>query len=177
MEKLAQTPSQTIGPFFAYGLCPAQYSYDFRDLVSNELIDPKSHTLAITISGQVFDGDRNLIPDAMVEIWQDDGKNRLFGRCGTGTDPENRFIFHTIKPLPLNGQAPHLTVVLFMRGQLIHAFTRLYFSDEEALNKQDEVLKSVPAERRESLIAQKTTNGYLFNIYMQGENETVFFNV
>ena len=64
-----------------------------------------------------------------------------------------------------------------MRGQLIHSYTRIYFSDETALNDNDEVLLAVPAERRHTLIAQKTGNYYTFNINMQGDNETVFFEI
>jgi len=113
----------------------------------------------------------------MIEIWQSDGENQLFGRFGTGTDTENRFVFHTIKPVSVNGQAPYLSVIVFMRGQLIHSYTRLYFSDETALNEQDEALNSVPAERRNTLIATQNGSVYEFNIRMQGEGETVFFEI
>jgi protocatechuate 3,4-dioxygenase alpha subunit len=113
----------------------------------------------------------------MLEIWQNDGNNQLFGRFGTGTDAENRFVFHTVKPTSVDGQAPYLTVILFMRGQLIHSYTRIYFSDESELNEKDEVLNSIPKERRNTLIAQKKSLTYEFNIYMQGENETVFFEI
>lgn len=170
-----QTPSQTVGPYFAYGLTPEQYLYDFKSLVGNQLVDPSEEPNAITIIGSVIDGQGQVIPDAMIEIW--DATNRLFGRFGTGTDPKNRFIFHTLKPTPADGQAPHLSVIVFMRGQLIHSYTRLYFSDETAANETDPVLLSVPAERRHTLIAQKHSSGYLFTIYMQGEQETVFFDV
>ena len=114
----------------------------------------------------------------MIEIWQNDGENQLFGRFGTGTDPQNRFIFSTIKPKSVDGQAPYLSVIIFMRGQLIHSYTRIYFSDETQLNATDEVLKTVPAERKSTLIAKKKgINIFEFNINMQGENETVFFEI
>jgi protocatechuate 3,4-dioxygenase alpha subunit len=82
----------------------------------------------------------------------------------------------------VNGQAPHINVIVFMRGLLIHAYTRLYFSDETEANATDPVLTSVDAGRRYTLIASKTKGangctGYEFNIYMQGEKETVFFDV
>lgn len=174
---MKQTPSQTVGPYFAYGLTPEQYLYDFKSLVGHQMVSSIDQKNAITIVGKVFDGEGVVIPDAMIEIWQNDGENQLFGRFGTGTDPENRFVFHTIKPVSVNGQAPFLSVIVFMRGQLIHSYTRLYFSDEAALNEQDEALNSVPAERRKTLIATQNGSVYEFNIRMQGEGETVFFEI
>lgn len=176
-SKLLQTPSQTVGPYFAYGLTPEQYSYDFKSLVGNIMVDPKENPNTIKIVGKIYDGENNLIPDAMIELWQNDGVNRFFGRFGTGTEKENQFIFETIKPKSVNGQAPYITAILFMRGQLIHSYTRIYFSDEESLNEQDVVLSGIPAERRNTIIAQKKENFYEFNINMQGKNETVFFDV
>ncbi|MDD2820438.1 MAG: protocatechuate 3,4-dioxygenase subunit alpha [Flavobacterium sp.] len=176
-SKLLQTPSQTVGPYFAYGLTPEQYSYDFKSLVGNIMADPKENPNTIKITGKIYDGENNLIPDAMIELWQNDGVNGFFGRFGTGTEKENQFIFETIKPKSVNGQAPYITAILFMRGQLIHSYTRIYFSDEESLNEQDAVLNGIPAERRNTIIAQKKENFYEFNINMQGKNETVFFDV
>jgi protocatechuate 3,4-dioxygenase alpha subunit len=132
-----------------------------------------------------------------VEIWQADSRGRYahpadsrgsnqrfrgFGRFGTGTDPENRFIFDTIKPGSVDGvQAPHINVILFMRGMLSHAHTRLYFSDEAAANARDPVLQNVPDDRRGTLIAEHEEGPaaalYRFDIHMQGEEETVFFDV
>lgn len=177
MEKKLQTPSQTIGPFFAYGLTPEQYSYDFSSWFDNNMTQsaPDEHTF--TIVGQVFDGEGNPVDDAMIEIWQNDKTTKRFGRYGTGTDPKNRFFFQTTKPESVDGAAPFLSVVLFMRGALLHLYTRIYFSDEAALNAQDEVLQSVSPNRRKTLIAQKEGKVYTFNIHMQGKNETVFFDV
>jgi protocatechuate 3,4-dioxygenase, alpha subunit len=175
--KLKQTPSQTVGPYFAYGLTPEQYLFDFKSLVTNKMVDYLEHPDCITIEGQVFDGNGNSIEDTMIELWQNDGEIKLFGRHGTGTVKNNRFVFNTIKPKSLNGQAPFLTLIVFMRGQLLHSYTRLYFEDEMELNETDEVLNSVPSERRNTIIARKTITGYCLNIHMQGENETVFFAV
>lgn len=177
MEKKLETPSQTVGPYFAYGLCPEQYNYDFKSLADNVMVNPLDNPAVITISGTVYDGEGKPIPDAMVELWQDDGKIQLFGRHGTGTDVHNRFIFHTLKPQPQEGQAPYITLILFMRGQLIHSYTRIYFSDETELNEKDAILNCVPANRRSTLIASKKNNNYAFDIYMQGDKETVFFDV
>jgi protocatechuate 3,4-dioxygenase, alpha subunit len=187
-----QTPSQTVGPYFAYGLTPEQYLYDYPSISDgNLIINEAVRGERITISGQVRDGAGNPIPDAMIEIWQADADGNYlsdrslfhgFGRVGTGTHPQSRFEFQTIKPGPVNGQAPHINVIVFMRGLLIHAYTRLYFSDEPEANATDPVLKSVDADRRSTLIASKInrpdgSTAYEFNIYMQGEKETVFFDV
>ncbi|AEE52830.1 protocatechuate 3,4-dioxygenase subunit alpha [Haliscomenobacter hydrossis] len=174
-----QTPSQTVGPYFAYGLTAAQYLYDFDQIANDVLVGDDTPGERIHIVGRVFDGENNLIPDAMIEVWQPDIK--AFGRMGTGTDPKNRFLFETVKPQSMDGQAPHLALIVLMRGLLVHAYTRIYFSDEAATNAQDAVLNSVPRERRHTLIAQRhEMNGrteYHFDIYMQGEVETVFFDV
>lgn len=172
MKKLLQTPSQTVGPYFAYGLTPEQYRYDFDSWATENLVDENS---GITITGRVLDGEGTPIPDAMIEIWQDDGRQQLFGRCGTGTDPQCSFIFRTQKPSAQEGEAPFLTVIIFMRGQLIHSFTRIYFSDEEKSNSDDPVLNRIEAGRRHTLIAKKNGAFYEFDIRMQGEDETVFF--
>ena len=167
------TPSQTVGPYFAYGLTPEQYGYDFKNLASN--ICEAAGWEIITIKGKVYDGENKPIPDAMIELWQNDGDNQFFGRFGTGTEIENHFIFQTIKPKSVDGQAPYCSLIVFMRGQLIHSYTRVYFSDEAALNLQDIVLNTIPEERRNTIIAQRKGSIYEFNIYMQGDSETVFF--
>lgn len=177
MDKKLLTPSQTIGPFFAYGLLPEQYGYDFDSWVNGDMAEDILTDHTITIVGKVFDGEANAIPDAVIEIWQNDGENKRFGRFGTGTDRDHRFIFRTTKPRPVEGGAPFLSVIVFMRGQLIHSYTRIYFSDDKELNEKDEVLSAVPQERRHTLIAQKKGRVYEFNIHMQGEKETVFFEI
>lgn len=169
---MKQTPSQTVGPYFAYGLTPEQYLYNFKSLANNELVTLEDEQ--VIVKGRVFDGEGNVIPDAMLEIW--DAKNNLFGRFGTGTEKDNSFVFKTQKPESIDGQAPFLSVILFMRGQLIHSYTRIYFSDED-LNATDATLLQVEESRRSTLIAQKQEKFYEFNIYMQGDNETVFFEI
>jgi protocatechuate 3,4-dioxygenase alpha subunit len=194
---LKQTPSQTVGPFFAYALSAPQYGYDYTALASADLADDLVPGERIRIVGRVLDGAGEPVDDALVEIWQADAEGRYahpaggrgsnqgfrgFGRCGTGTDPQNRFVFHTIKPGPVDGeQAPHISVIVFMRGMLSHAHTRIYFSDEAEANARDPVLAGVPAERRGTLIARREETEavtiYRFDIVMQGDNETVFFDV
>jgi protocatechuate 3,4-dioxygenase alpha subunit len=182
-----QTPSQTVGPFFAFALTPEQYGYPFASIVSGRLADETTDGERIRIVGQVLDGEGTPINDAMVEIWQADAQGRYaaptgftgFGRQGTGTDPQNRFIFDTVKPGRVDAeQAPHISVIVFMRGILTHAYTRIYFSDEAQANARDPVLNSVPEARRATLIAERDADGlYRFDIHMQGEDETVFFDV
>lgn len=179
MSELLQTPSQTVGPFFAYSLTPEPYNYDFNSIITGDMVSEDKEGNHIQIIGQVIDGQGEPISDAMIEFWQPDIK--AIGRVGTGTDAKNRFVFNTIKPQSVDGQAPHICIIVLMRGLLVHAYTRLYFSDETAANETDEVLQSVPEDRRTTLIAQKMDkNGqtiYTFNIIMQGDNETVFFDV
>ncbi len=189
-----QTPSMTIGPFFAYGLTPEQYGYPFASIATGHMADEAAGGAPIRIIGRVLDGEGAAISDALIEIWQADAQGRYrgsrepgsnagfvgFGRQGTGTDPENRFIFDTIKPGAVDAeQAPHVSVIVFMRGLLLHAYTRIYFSDEAEANARDPVLNSVPEERRATLIAERQEDGatYRFDIRMQGEGETVFFDV
>lgn len=191
-----QTPSQTVGPYFSYGLTPEQYGYDYKQLADNDLAEAAGDGELITIRGQVFDGNGETVRDAVLELWQADSQGRYahpgdprgsntgfkgFGRVGTGTLPEHHFEFHTIKPGPIgDGQAPHITVVLFMRGLLNHAYTRIYFSDEAAANGDDPALALVDAARRDTLIAKRHGGAggvvYQFDIHMQGDQETVFFD-
>ena len=177
-KKYLPTPSQTVGPFFAYGLTPLQYGYDFKNTVGqNAATYPERG--AVAISGRILDGEGAAIPDAMVELWRCDGERRILARSGTGDNPLCRFSFKTPKPGAVAGQAPFFTVIVFMRGQLIHSFTRLYFDDESELNNKDKVLNLVPRERRHTLIAKTSPSGmgYIFDIRMQGKDETVFFDL
>jgi protocatechuate 3,4-dioxygenase alpha subunit len=193
---LPETPAQTIGPFFAYGLAPGQYGYPWTSVAGGALADDDAEGERIRIVGRVLDGAGAPVDDALVEIWQADARGRYrgradarganaafrgFGRCGTGADAERRFVFHTVKPGSVGGQAPHVNVVVFMRGLLSHVATRIYFADEQRANAADPVLARVPAERRATLMARReeTPGGtvYRFDIRMQGTDETVFFDV
>lgn len=192
-----QTPSQTVGPFFAFGLTAPQFGYVYDAIASGDLADEQTPGERIHVEGRVLDGAGVAIPDAMIEVWQADSEGRYahpadtrpsnqnfrgFGRFGTGTDPAGSFVFHTVKPGSVDGvQASHINLIVFMRGMLTHAYTRLYFSDEPQANASDPVLQSVPAERRDTLIATRSDRSgavvYRFDIRMQGDNETVFFDV
>ncbi|MEX3942693.1 protocatechuate 3,4-dioxygenase subunit alpha [Paraburkholderia sp. BR10937] len=193
---LKETPSQTVGPYFAYGLCPQQYDFDFKSLFTANVVGPETPGEHITLIGRVIDGDGNAVFDAMLEFSQVDANGRYpasreeiakdgfrgFARVGTGTDAQHRFIVHTVKPGVENaGEAPHLNVIVMMRGMLTHTFTRIYFEDEAAANAADPVLSAVPAARRDTLIARRSEQAgsivYTFDIRMQGEQETVFFDL
>ncbi len=194
---LKQTPSQTVGPFFAFSLTAPQYGYTFDAFASGTMVDDTVAGERIRIVGRVIDGAGALVGDAMIEIWQADSEGRYahpaddrgsnrsfrgFGRCGTGTDADKRFVFTTLKPGSVDGvQAPHINVIVFMRGLLTHAYTRIYFSDEAEANAADPILSSVDEDRRSTLIAQREDDAsgpaYRFDIVMQGDAETVFFDV
>ena len=147
-----RTPSQTVGPFFGFALPFA---------AGPELV-PEGTPGAMRLEGQVLDGAGEPVPDALIEIWQ----GELFGRCRT--DPEGVFHFRVVQPQP-----PYFEVYFFARGLLRHLSTRIYFPVEVG----DAVLDAVPADRRGTLVAQ-TDNGKLrFDIRLQGEGETVFFEL
>ncbi|PRG24154.1 protocatechuate 3,4-dioxygenase subunit alpha [Burkholderia multivorans] len=197
MTTLKQTPSQTVGPYFAYGLCPQQYDYDLKSLFTPTIAAPHAEGEHVLLVGQVFDGDGNVVSDAILEFTQVDGAGRYpasrddiaksgftgFARVGTGTDPQHRYVVETVKPGRIGAaDAPHVNVTVMMRGILTHAFTRLYFDDEAAANANDPVLNVVPAERRATLVAKRDAQPgrpvvYRFDIRMQGPDETVFFDV
>ena len=200
------TPSQTVGPFFAYGLAPKgrahwdpNGTYSWKETVGDNLVTPDSSGEKIRIEGKIVDGDNVAINDAMIEIWQADAQGRYahvrddrarpntkfigFGR--SATDKNGVFSFDTIRPGSVPGpngkqQAPHIVFCIFSRGMLRQIYTRAYFSDEAA-NKTDPILSMVPAERRETLVARKESSGgqtvYRFDIRVQGDNETVFFDI
>lgn len=186
----APTPAQTVGPFFAGSLL-----HDPMNDIAGETTEGR----LIRVEGRVLDGDGAAVGDAMVEIWQadagglyrhpaaasggviDDGF-RGFGR--SGTDDSGRYWFRTIKPgavpSPTGGtQAPHLNVCVFARGLLDHLVTRIYFEDEPS-NETDEVLRAIDEARRSTMIATRTAAVdeivYEFDIVLQGDAETVFFD-
>jgi protocatechuate 3,4-dioxygenase, alpha subunit len=171
--KPGQTPSQTIGPYFAYGLVAEQYGYPFGQIVSGVIAAQGER---VTITGCVFDGHGEPIVDALVELWQ---VGAGVARQGTGTAGDMSFTFSAVKPPRLPGhEASHITVIVFMRGLLSHLYTRVYFADEAEANALDDVLMSLPEDRRATLLARPESGGnYRFDIHMQGDRETVFFDL
>jgi protocatechuate 3,4-dioxygenase, alpha subunit len=186
-----QTPSQIIGPFFG----PALIRPGLETMVR-----PTTRGERVRIEGRVFDGDRAAVADAMIEIWQANAEGRYhhpedtqekllddhfhgFGRAAT--DEGGWYRFYTIKPGPVPGagatlQAPHINVAIFARGLLKRLVTRIYFPDEP-LNANDPVMTAVPPQRRATLIASAgaplPAETLRFDIILQGENETVFFDI
>ncbi len=183
---MKQSANQTVGPYFRIGLIYGE--------PQNDLVREQTGGERIRITGLVLDGDGQPITDAMVEIWQPDARGiynhpadplhdqadphfRGFGRA------ENReggvYEFKTVKPGGRDGQAPYINLRVFARGMLIHAITRIYFADEAA-NDNDPILNSVDGDRRGTLIASlEQADGlptYRFDIHMQGDKETVFFD-
>lgn len=191
------TPSQTVGPYFKYGLTPGN-DYAWNDAFGNDLVTADVSGERVRVVGQVFDGDGKVIPDSMLEIWQADAQGRFadpqdaraapnaafrgFGRCGT--DARGGFEFRTIKPGPVPGpggkpQAPHILMAVFARGMTQQAITRIYFEDEAA-NAADPILALVPADRRATLIATREQGDaatYRLDVHLQGDRETVFFDL
>jgi protocatechuate 3,4-dioxygenase alpha subunit len=165
------TPSQTVGPYLSIGL-PWP---DGSEVVAEGTPD------RIRISGTVYDGAGDPIPDALIETWQANAQGefgdagfRGLGRCPT--DDDGRYEIFTVKPGAIgDGQAKHIDVNVFARGMLNRCVTRIYFADED--NAGDPVLYSVPEQRRDTLIARPTEDGYRFDVRVQGEGETVFFKV
>jgi protocatechuate 3,4-dioxygenase alpha subunit len=181
------TPSQTVGPFFSIGL---------STLCREKIECGAGEGERVVIRGRVLHSDGEPVPDAVLEIWQaseaargdceDETSARQekipagFGRIVTNEQGE--FQFSTIKPGPRSDEdglthAPHLAVVLLMRGLLRHLLTRVYFAGEDA-NDEDAVLKLVPAERRKTLLAEPAGDGsseFFWDIHLQGQRETVFF--
>lgn len=196
-DELKQTPSQTVGPFYKIGLYSDHGS--FARIFDNDLTTPGVAGQRIRIEGTIHDGAGEPIPDALLEIWQADSEGRHrsgertlndgftgFGRAST--EAGGRFSLTTILPGKVPGpdgsvQAPHLLVIIYMRGLLVHAFTRIYFDDQSEANAKDPILALVPEDRRPTLIARRRHGHggpvpvYDFDIKMQGDDETVFFDV
>lgn len=187
-----QTPSQTVGPYFSIGLIKGG---------ENVLVNEQCQGQRIIVEGRVLDGNSEPVTDAMVEIWQADANGvyaheadprqakadpHFYGFGRSETVDAGRFWFRTIRPGAVTAEdsvvyAPHINVMVFARGMLIHAITRIYFEDEQA-NAGDPVLAQLPAARRETLIARReqAADGvvrYVMDIVLQGERETVFFDV
>jgi protocatechuate 3,4-dioxygenase alpha subunit len=185
---LPLTPSQTVGPYLSIGLTWPDGGH----------VVPPGTSGAIRLHGLLLDGTGEPVTDGLVETWQADPEGRFdhpddprgpvrrsdgfraFGRCAT--DAEGRWEVTTLKPgrLPTADgglAAPHVDLSVFARGLLDRVVTRLYFGDEDEANAADPVLAGLPPERRGTLVAEATEDGYRFDIRLQGEHETVFFAV
>ncbi len=190
MKRLV-TPSQTVGPYFSIGLTWPDGAF----------VVPEGTPGAFWIRGLILDGMGLPIPDAVVETWQADPSGTFdftlpakpgqapsawAGFRGVGrspTDAEGAYRILTLKPgcVPApdgSMQAPHLDVSVFARGLLKRVVTRIYFGDEAAANEGDPVLSGITDPvARDTLIARRSPDGYVFDIRLQGDGETVFFQV
>jgi protocatechuate 3,4-dioxygenase alpha subunit len=169
-QRLGTTPSQTVGPYLSIGL----------PWPDGPKVVPEGTEGRIRLYGKVYDGDGEVIPDALIETWQADADGKFgtgfrgFGRCPTN-DHGDWEIF-TVKPGRIgDGQAPHIDVNVFARGMLNRCVTRIYFADED--NSSDPVLETVPEARRSTLLVEPGGDGYRFDVRVQGEGETAFFKV
>jgi protocatechuate 3,4-dioxygenase alpha subunit len=201
---LKETASQTAGPYVHIGLIPNMAGFDiFENNFGNVLTGPNTRGERITIEGRVLDGTGTPLRDVLIEIWQAnaDGKyNHPADRQAKAADDEFRgwgragsdfatglYRFETIKPGPVAGRngstmAPHINLWIVARGINIGLNTRMYFPDEEAANAADPVLNLIEQEsRRPTLIARREVREgktvYVFDINLQGPNETVFFDI
>lgn len=199
-----ETASQTGGPYVHIGLAPQQAGFDiFENNFGADLCTPATLGERIAIEGQVIDGSGAVLRDVLLEIWQANAAGRYahpgdlqgkpldeafrgWGRGGADFDT-GLYRFDTIKPGPVAGrkgqmQAPHINVWVVARGINMGLNTRLYFSDEAVANATDPVLNSIEwVQRRATLIAQRGERDglavYRFDIRLQGEGETVFFDI
>jgi protocatechuate 3,4-dioxygenase alpha subunit len=186
--RLGTSPSATVGPYLAIGLSWPDGTWAAEEGVAG----------GIWIRGLIVDGADQPVPDAMVETWQADPDGgfpspedprgastypgfRGFARVATALPP-GEFAVHTLKPGRVPDgegglQAPHIDVSIFARGLLDRVVTRIYFADEAEANAEDAVLRALPADRRDTLLATPTDDGYRLDINLQGDRETVFFAV
>jgi protocatechuate 3,4-dioxygenase alpha subunit len=179
----------------------------FENNFGSVLTDAATKGERIRIEGRVLDGIGTVLKDVLIEIWQANAEGKYAHpadrQAGKSLDPHFRgwgrsctdfetgvYTFDTIKPGPVEGRdgrvmAPHVNAWIVARGINIGLNTRIYFGDEAAANAKDPVLNVIEWEaRRKTLVAErtdrKTDTGaavYRFDIRLQGENETVFFDV
>jgi protocatechuate 3,4-dioxygenase, alpha subunit len=187
---LVPTPSQTVGPFFRIELTTDEHCVRC-------VAGPQAKGEHAWITFHVLDGDGAPVNDAMLEIWQADANGKYnhpddlqpkqldpgwigFGRLAT--EENGSCVLETIKPGRVAQgtlQAPHLTVAVFARGMLKQLYTRVYFAGD-ATNDEDPILQLIPPDRRDTLMAQPDParpGQWLFDVRLQGDRETVFFDV
>jgi protocatechuate 3,4-dioxygenase alpha subunit len=163
-----RTPSQTIGPFFAIAIPQP----------GEEFVVPAGSAGAFWLRGRLTDGAGEPVPDGLIETWQADG---AIGR--SATDGDGRYAIFTTKPAAVDAAAgartaPHIDVLVFARGLLRHLVTRVYFPDEGEANVNDAVLGGIADPgARATLVATRGDDGYVFDIRLQGDRETVFFDL
>jgi protocatechuate 3,4-dioxygenase, alpha subunit len=202
---LPETASQTAGPYVHIGLAPHAAGFDvFENNFGPVLVTPDTRGERIRIEGTVTDGAGTLARDVLIEIWQANAEGRYQHpgdrQAGKSVDPSFRgwgractdfetglYHFETIKPGSVMGRdgrpmAPHINLWIVGRGINLGLHTRLYFDDEAAANAKDPVMNLIEWEtRRQTLLARRESRDdatvYRFDIRLQGEGETVFFDI
>ncbi len=200
LGQLKESPSQTAGPYVHIGCTPNFCGIDgvYGEDLGVSMVNDRTRGERIVLTGQVFDGTNTPLKDALVEIWQADADglynspSEMRGTAdpnftGWGRQPADQktgeYRFETVKPgrVPfVDGrlQAPHITFWIVARGINLGLNTRLYFADEEAANGEDPVLQRIEHRVRiPTLMAAKTPDGYRFDIHLQGDDETIFFDL
>lgn len=195
LNYLKETASQTAGPYVHIGLAPGAAGFDiYAHELGHDIAGPNANGTRITVTGIVTDGTGAPVKDVLIEVWQanaagtypgngkvEDGF-RGWGRVIPDFD-SGKFSFETIKPgsvMGRNGQimAPHLNLWLVARGINLGLNTRMYFGDEARANAADPVLDLIEqVQRRDTLIARAEGSTYHFDIRLQGDGETVFFDI
>lgn len=199
LDRLKETPSQTAGPYVHIGLTPNFCGIGgvYADDLGASMLNADTRGERIAIRMRVIDGTGTPLRDALIEIWQADARglyNSPAERRGaadtnfTGwgrkpVDPATgECVFETIKPgrVPFpdgRPMAPHLTVWIVARGINLGLHTRMYFGDEEEANSEDPILSRIEHRVRvQTLIAPRAGDIYSFDIHLQGEKETIFFD-
>jgi len=200
LNRLKESPSQTAGPYVHIGLTPnfAEITGVYPEDLGTRMVNDKTKGERITIVGRVIDGAETPLRDALLEIWQADADGLYnspsevrgsadpnftgWGRCPTDMDT-GEFRFETIKPgrVPARDgrlMAPHITFWVVARGINLGLNTRMYFADEEKANAEDPVLARIEHKIRiPTLFAKREGSTYRFDIRLQGEKETIFFDI
>lgn len=200
LDRLKESPSQTAGPYVHIGLTPnfCEIEGVYAEDLGTEMVNDKTKGERITVRGRVIDGSGTPLRDALVEIWQADADGLYnspsemrgsadpnftgWGRCPSDMKT-GEFVFETIKPgrVPFKDgrkMAPHITFWIVARGINIGLQTRMYFGDEEKANVEDPVLQRIEHRVRvPTLIASREGSTYTFDIHLQGEKETIFFDI
>ena len=200
IERLRETASQTAGPYVHIGLTPnfCDIAGIYPEDLGVAMVNDQTLGEGITIKGRVIDGGNKPLTDAVIEIWQADAAGLYnspselrgdadpnftgWGRCAADGET-GEFRFETIKPgrVPARDgrlQAPHVTFWIVARGINLGLNTRMYFSDEAEANATDPILMRIEHRSRvPSLIATRDGDTYTFDVYLQGPNETVFFDI
>lgn len=185
VEPLKETPSQTAGPYVHIGAYPSAAGLPARTQAKpNVVFGPSAKGTRVRVEGSVRDGAGTPVTDAMLELWQADADGKFPGGFGRSiTDfATGEFWFDTVKPgAAAPNEAPFVTLLIFARGINIHLRTRMFFDDEAPANAADPTLKAVGDPRLQAtLLGRKSMRDglavYRFDIVLQGENETVFFD-